>query len=52
MNVKTLSLMLFAGTALGALPAQAAGELNLICSADVVICEQMKGDFEKAHSDI
>ena len=52
MKMKTLSLMLFAGTALGALPAQAAGELNLICSADVVICEQMKGDFEKAHSDI
>ncbi len=22
---------------------------NLICSADVVICEQMKGDFEKDH---
>lgn len=52
MKMKTLSLMFFAGTALGALPAQAAGELNLICSADVVICEQMKGDFEKAHSDI
>jgi iron(III) transport system substrate-binding protein len=27
----------------------AAGELNLICAADVVICEQMQGDFEKAH---
>ncbi|EYR81986.1 MULTISPECIES: ABC transporter substrate-binding protein [unclassified Shinella] len=52
MKTKTLSLMLFAGTALAALPAQAAGDLNLICSADVVICEQMKGDFEKAHSDI
>src|SRR5690606_17869700 len=52
MKTTTLSLMLFAGTALAALPAQAAGDLNLICSADVVICEQMKGDFEKAHSDI
>jgi iron(III) transport system substrate-binding protein len=29
--------------------ALAAGELNLICAADVVICEQMQGDFEKAH---
>ncbi len=52
MKMKTLSLMLFGGTALAALPAQAAGELNLICSADVVICEQIKGDFEKSHSDI
>ncbi len=52
MKTKTLSLMLFAATALGTMPAYAAGELNVICSADVVICEQMKGDFEKAHSDI
>lgn len=42
-------LALAAGTALGTGAAQAAGDLNLICSADVVICEQMKGDFEKAH---
>src|SRR5690606_34362468 len=27
--------------------AQAEGNLNLICSADVVICEQMQGDFQK-----
>ena len=52
MKLKTLSLMLFAGTALTGANAYAAGDLNLICSADVVICEQMKGDFEKAHSDI
>jgi iron(III) transport system substrate-binding protein len=49
MNLKTLSALLFAGTAFAAAPASAAGELNLICSADVVICEQMKGDFEKSH---
>ena len=42
-------LALAAGTALGTGAAQAAGDLNLICSADVVICEQMKGDFEKEH---
>ncbi|SUB02122.1 2-aminoethylphosphonate ABC transporter substrate-binding protein [Pannonibacter phragmitetus] len=42
-------LALAAGTALGTSAAQAAGDLNLICSADVVICEQMKGDFEKDH---
>ena len=52
MKLKTLSTLLFAGVAMAALPAQAAGDLNLICSADVVLCEQMKGDFEKAHSDI
>jgi iron(III) transport system substrate-binding protein len=38
-----------AGTSLSAGSALAAGELNLICAADVVICEQMQGDFEKAH---
>ncbi|CUA92310.1 ABC transporter substrate-binding protein [Pannonibacter indicus] len=42
-------LALAAGTALCTGTAQAAGDLNLICSADVVICEQMKGDFEKDH---
>ncbi|WP_106754371.1 ABC transporter substrate-binding protein [Pannonibacter carbonis] len=38
-----------AGSLMAASAAEAAGELNLICSADVVICEQMLGDFEKAH---
>jgi len=47
MRLTILSTLLFAGTALGTTSVQAAGELNLICSADVVICEQMKGDFEK-----
>lgn len=36
-----------AGTSLFALSGHAAGNLNLICSADVVICEQMKNMFEK-----
>ncbi|MBD8890945.1 ABC transporter substrate-binding protein [Roseibium litorale] len=50
MTKKTLAMLtLAAGTALGTNAALAAGELNLICSADVVICEQMKGDFEKSH---
>ncbi|MBP0484811.1 ABC transporter substrate-binding protein [Sagittula salina] len=30
----------------------AAGELNLICSADVVICEKLVSEFEASHSDI
>lgn len=38
-----------AGSSLFALSAHAAGNLNLICSADVVICEQMKNMFEKAN---
>ncbi|MDQ0323409.1 iron(III) transport system substrate-binding protein [Pararhizobium capsulatum DSM 1112] len=44
--------LLAAGISSIAISAQAAGDLNLICSADVVICEQMTGDFEKAHGDI
>ena len=49
MRLTILSTLLFAGTSLSAGSALAAGELNLICAADVVICEQMQGDFEKAH---
>jgi iron(III) transport system substrate-binding protein len=49
MRLKALSIPLFAAAALGAHEARAAGELNLICSADVVMCEQMQGDFEKSH---
>ena len=40
---------LAAGMAVSVAPAKAAGDLNLICSADVVICEQMKDMFEKDH---
>lgn len=38
---------LAAGASMFAYSAQAEGNLNLICSADVVICEQMKNMFEK-----
>ncbi len=46
-SVKLGAAVLAAGASLFAFSAQAEGNLNLICSADVVICEQMKGDFEK-----
>ncbi|QEE45209.1 ABC transporter substrate-binding protein [Rhizobium sp. WL3] len=49
MRLTILSTLLFAGTSLSAGSALAAGELNLICAADVVICEQMQGDFQKAY---
>jgi iron(III) transport system substrate-binding protein len=49
MRLTVLSTLLFAGTSLSAGSVLAAGELNLICAADVVICEQMQGDFQKAH---
>jgi iron(III) transport system substrate-binding protein len=38
---------LAAGATFFAYSAQANGTLNLICSADVVICEQLEGAFEK-----
>jgi iron(III) transport system substrate-binding protein len=38
---------LTAGLSLNATVGHAAGELNLICSADVVICEQMQQNFQK-----
>ncbi|HMQ40979.1 MAG TPA: ABC transporter substrate-binding protein [Paracoccus sp. (in: a-proteobacteria)] len=51
MNIKTAALA--ASTAM-AIPAAAAyaAELNLICSADVVICEKLVSAFEAGHSDI
>ncbi|PND20265.1 MULTISPECIES: ABC transporter substrate-binding protein [Sinorhizobium] len=45
--VKLAAAALAAGATFFAFSAQADGNLNLICSADVVICEQMKGVFEK-----
>jgi len=48
----TLMAVIAAGSALTALPAQAAEKLNMICSADVVVCEQMTNLFEKQHPDI
>ena len=46
--MKKLAIALLGGTALA--PAGAmAGELNLICSADVVVCEKLVGAFQGAH---
>ena len=51
MKLKTAAIA--AGAVIG-LPIHAAGagELNLICSADVVICEKLVSAFEAGHSDI
>ena len=50
--MKTGYAAALAGAAM-ALPAFAgAAELNLICSADVVICEKLVTEFEAAHADI
>ncbi|HXV32093.1 MAG TPA: extracellular solute-binding protein, partial [Sinorhizobium sp.] len=46
-SVKLTAAALAAGATFFAYSAQAEGTLNLICSADVVICEQMEGAFEK-----
>ncbi|MFK8257744.1 ABC transporter substrate-binding protein [Erwinia sp. AnSW2-5] len=52
MHRVTLMAVIAAGSALSALPAQAAEKLNMICSADVVVCEQMTNLFEKQHPEI
>lgn len=52
MHRVTLMAAIAAATTLSALPAFAAGKLNMICSADVVVCEQMTNLFEKQHPDI
>lgn len=52
MHRVTLMAVIAAGSALSALPAHAAGKLNMICSADVVVCEQMTTLFEKQHPDV
>ncbi|TDW27382.1 iron(III) transport system substrate-binding protein [Rhizobium azibense] len=46
-SVKIAAAALAASVTFGAYSAHAAGDLNLICSADVVICEMMKDRFEK-----
>lgn len=49
--MKFLKAALLGGSML--VPASAmAGEMNLICSADVKICELLVSEFQKAHSDI
>ncbi|WP_425101127.1 ABC transporter substrate-binding protein [Tropicibacter sp. S64] len=49
--MKTLKCALLGGVVLFPVAAMA-GELNLICSADVVICEKLVSEFEASHSDI
>jgi iron(III) transport system substrate-binding protein len=46
-SVKLTAAALAAAATCIAYSARAEGSLNLICSADVVICEQMEGAFEK-----
>jgi len=48
----TLMAVIAAGSALSALPAQAAEKLNMICSADVGVCELMTNLIEIQHPDI
>lgn len=51
MTKRTTFALLTIGAALPTSSALAA-EMNLICSADVVICESLVENFEKGHSDI
>lgn len=51
MNVRLLAVFAGSTACLPVLAAHAA-EVNLICSADVVICERLVSEFEGAHSDI
>ncbi|MEN9063315.1 extracellular solute-binding protein [Ponticoccus litoralis] len=48
----TLKGALLGGAAAMVATGAAAEELNLICSADVVICEKLVTEFEASHSDI
>ncbi|NVK35178.1 MAG: ABC transporter substrate-binding protein [Rhodobacteraceae bacterium] len=50
--MKLLKSALLGGLALLPASAAMADELNLICSADVVICEKLVTEFEASHSDI
>ena len=49
--MRKLTLALLGSTVLFAAPALA-GELNLICAADVVVCETLVNAFAKDHADI
>ncbi len=46
-SANVIAAAVVAGVSFVAYSAHAAGDLNLICSADVVICEMMKDSFEK-----
>lgn len=51
MHIKTAAIA--GGAVMGlSVGMAAAGELNLICSADVVICEKLVTEFEASHDDI
>jgi iron(III) transport system substrate-binding protein len=52
MRATFLTTPMLVGLAAWAIPAQAAGTLNLICSADVKWCELTEKLFEKDHADI
>lgn len=52
MHRVNLMAAIVAGTALSAFSVHAAEQLNMICSADVVVCEQMTNLFEQQHPDI
>ncbi|TYC52548.1 ABC transporter substrate-binding protein [Rhodobacterales bacterium] len=50
MSMKTISVALLASAAAFTVSAaHAEGDLNVICSADVVICEQLETEFEANH---
>ncbi|MFV0292961.1 MAG: ABC transporter substrate-binding protein [Paracoccus sp. (in: a-proteobacteria)] len=51
MKFKTIAIAAGAAVSVPALAANAA-ELNVICAADVVICEKLVTEFESNHSDI
>lgn len=51
--MKTKTAAIAAGALMGLpISAASAAELNLICSADVVICEKLVTEFEAGHADI
>ena len=52
MRATFLTTTVLVGLAAWAMPAQAAGTLNLVCAADVKWCELMERLFEKEHADI
>ncbi len=49
MRTKLLVTTILFGTLATALPARAAGTLNLVCAADVKWCELMEREFEASH---
>lgn len=52
MRVTSMAIALSLGCTALPFAASAAGNLNMVCSADVVVCEHMTNIFSKAHPDI